>query len=146
MMTPPATPRAGVMHALFGWIPEPRIVRGLLLVAYVTMFCGGASTLIDPPQSIAGPAGPGLMLALAAFVLIGAFLSSLAVLPGILWLERSGIVAMLIGLAAYGFILLNLGPPSSGPSDLLMTIVVLSMLLLLVRYAQSPKADIDPER
>lgn len=146
MMTPPATPRAGVMHALFGWIPEPRIVRGLLLVMYVTMFCVGASTLVDPPQTIAGAAGPLLMGALASFVLVGAFLASLAVLPGILWLERCGIVAMILGISAYGFVLLNLGPPATGPSDLLLGIVAASMLGLLVRYAQSPKADIDPER
>lgn len=88
-------------HSLFLKIAEPRSVRLMQFGVYASMLVTGISMFIDPPHLFESIIGLILVYVFGAFVTLGSALGLIAVLPGIWWLERVGIIALCTGLAMY---------------------------------------------
>lgn len=86
-------------------IAEPRVVRLMQFGVYLSMFYTGCHLIITPPTTFKDVVGLTLVYVWSGFVALGAGLSMVAVLPGIWWLERAGIIALTTGLAMYIVIL-----------------------------------------
>ncbi|WNN94537.1 membrane protein [Arthrobacter phage Lewando] len=90
-------------YKLFLKIAEPRVVRLAFFTVYICMTVGGATVFIRPPRSFQNIEiyWLTLNLVLAAFLILGGILSSIAVLPGIWWLERTGLAAMITAMLLF---------------------------------------------
>lgn len=85
----------------------------------VVRMCSSASTCVWPrPERsfsqhhhdhLKECIGQTLITVFGAFILLGGILGALAVLPGIWWLERAGILALGTGLAMYSVVAVTLG-------------------------------------
>lgn len=93
---------------IFYKIAEPRITRLIYLTIYGLLLVAGISTFTSPPLRFENAVGTTLVIILGLFTVLGAFLSFLAVLPGIWWLERSGLLAMMTAVAMYIALLFTL--------------------------------------
>jgi hypothetical protein len=125
----------------FMLIAEPRVIRSVQFVIYVCMAFAGAFVLTTPPTSFRGVLGQGLVTIFGLFVGGGALLGSIAVLPGIWWLERAGIIALSTGLAMYCIIAFTLG------TSLVGTLVCIAFGLTFVqRWMEIRKFQLAPKR
>jgi hypothetical protein len=91
-------PPRNVLIRMFMLIAEPRGQRVLLFVIYLCLAVGGLELVLTPPGKFHAVLGFGLVLAFGALVLVAGAFGAIAVLPGIRWLERAGIVALWTGL------------------------------------------------
>jgi hypothetical protein len=121
---PPRVIRA--LAALFNLIAEPRVTRVIEFIIYALMTVAGARILVDPPPSFEGALGS-FVYVFGGLVLTGGVLGGAAVLPGIYWLERSGIVALFFGLIFYAIVTLVLG------SSIVGTAVTIAFALKFVQ-------------
>lgn len=94
---------------LFMKIAEPRIVRIVQFVVYVALTAAGWYVLTHPPQSFLFVLGPQLVAVFGSFLTFGGAVGCIAVLPGIWWLERMGVVALWTGLSIFAVIVFSLG-------------------------------------
>lgn len=69
----------------------------------------GSSVFFRPPSTIRNEFGIGLVIFFGGLIVVGALLSAVAVLPGIWWLERSGLYSMAGGVSMYTGMLIWLG-------------------------------------
>jgi hypothetical protein len=90
-------------------IAEPRVRRLLYFGIYVGLMILGSSVFFRPPAVIQNEFGIALIYLFGGLIVMGALLGAFAVLPGIWWLERSGLYAMAGGLAMYAGMLILLG-------------------------------------
>lgn len=90
-------------YRLFLKIAEPRVVRLGFFAAYICMTVAGATVFLHPPRSFQNVEiyWTTLNWVLAAFLLLGGVLSACAVLPGIWWLERAGLAAMITAMVLF---------------------------------------------
>lgn len=100
---------ARVSVFLFLKIAEPRVVRIVQFVVYVSLTAAGWYVLTHPPQSFLFVIGPGLVFVFGGFLTFGGVVGCIAVLPGIWWLERMGVVALWTGLSIFAVIVFSLG-------------------------------------
>lgn len=82
-------------------IAEPRGIRLMQFGVYACIFIAGIGVVTDPPESFKSSVGLALVYLLASFITIGPLFGMIAVLPGIWWLERVGLIAMGTGVAMY---------------------------------------------
>jgi len=94
---------------LFMKIAEPRVRRLMYFGIYVGLGILGSSVFFRPPRAIEGEFGLFLVYVFGGLIVGGTILSTIAVLPGIWWLERSGLYAMAGGVAMYAGMLVFLG-------------------------------------
>lgn len=125
------------------WIPEPRVVRVFYFLAYAALLFGGSRALVAPPESIEGALGAGIMLGLAAALIVGGIAGLIAVLPGWWYFERFGLGLALLGVAAYGLTVAVLGLANGG-RDLQFSAILVAFLLLLCRLVSIRSEDLDP--
>lgn len=86
---------------LFLKIEEPRLVRILQFFLYGTMIIIGSLYLISRHMQVASLLGATLATTLGVLVVLGGILGGIAVLPGIWWVERMGIICLWTGLGIY---------------------------------------------
>lgn len=86
---------------LFLKIEEPRLVRILQFGLYGTMIIIGSLYLVSAPSRVENLLGTTLATVLGVLVVLGGMLGGVAVLPGIWWVERLGIIALWTGLGVY---------------------------------------------
>lgn len=86
---------------LFSKIAEPKTARLLQFVIYLMFLFVGVYTAIDRPDNLENVIGQGLLLMFSLFVVSGSLLGLFAILPGIWWLERAGIILLNTGLLMY---------------------------------------------
>lgn len=102
-------------YKLFLKIAEPRIVRLGFFGVYLFLISTGFAVLLRPPRSIQHVelvlGATTLVWTLGVFLTLGGIASALAVLPGIWWLERTGIFMMGAGMAL--FAVFTAGPYAS---------------------------------
>jgi hypothetical protein len=94
---------------LFMMIAEPRVRRLMYFGIYVGLGILGSSVFVRPPKAIEGEFGLFLVYFFGGLIVGGTLLSAIAVLPGIWWLERSGLYSMAGGVAMYAGMLVVLG-------------------------------------
>ncbi|MEX1078872.1 MAG: hypothetical protein WED09_07175 [Homoserinimonas sp.] len=122
-------------------IAEPRVVRLVQFGIYVCLLTAGWFVLTTPPRSFEGVLGQSLVTILGCFILVGGTLGAVAVLPGVWWLERVGILALATGLAMYSIIVVTLG---ASPIGVLMGVAFI--LTFVQRWMEIRKFQLAPKR
>lgn len=131
-----------VKATLLRWflkIEEPRVQRLLFLVFYLVVILIGLAALFDEDGSLYQTGGPALIISLGGFFLVGGVCGTIAILPGIWWLERVGLVSLAFGLAARAILITILGVSPVGA-----LIFISEVVLLAIRFLQIRKADLAP--
>lgn len=109
-------------------IAEPRVRRLIYFGIYT--FLGAASTgvLFRPPNSIVNLLG-GIFLVwgFAGAIILGSILGMISVLPGVWWLERAGLIAIVTGIVMYTASVIILG---AQPLSMALPIVVVLICAL----------------
>lgn len=124
-------PVASVLYRWFLLIAEPRVRRLLQFTVYICLGIGGYLLVTIPPGKFQSILGFGLVLTFGIFVLVGAILGAVAVLPGIWWLERAGIVALTVGLFIFMVLVVALG--ASAISFIFGAVLA---LMFVIRYME----------
>ena len=94
---------------LYMKIAEPRVYRLLQLIIYILLFVAGLGLTIWSPVSLISVIGHWYLYAMAWTLIVGSLFSSVAILPGIWWLERVGLILMATGMAIYMVTIASLG-------------------------------------
>jgi hypothetical protein len=97
------------LHLMFMKIAEPRVIRLIQFGIYVCMMVAGVGITLHPPSNLQGVLGYSLVYLFSGFVATGALFGAVAVLPGIWWLERVGIIMLTTSLAMYVVVIISLG-------------------------------------
>jgi hypothetical protein len=122
-------------------IAEPRVRRLMYFVIYACLMVAGAGTFFSPPKYLANSLGGYFWIyVFASFIVVGTVLALVAVLPGIWWLERAALIAVITGVALYTITLLIYG--ASFLITLLPIIVILICALRLLdikEYLLAPR-------
>lgn len=136
-----ATHPLHLVRQAFMLIAEPRVIRLLQFGVYLSMAGAGTFILLAPPLSFQSVIGSALVIILGSFVLLGSLLGLVAVLPGIWWLERVGIISLMTGLSIYCIVAINLG------ASLVGTLVTLAFGFTFVqRWMEIRRFQLAPNR
>jgi len=126
-------------HSLFMRIAEPRTIRLMQFGVYVCLIFSGVGMLQDPPSSFKDVVGAALVYVFSGFITLGSVLGAIAVLPGIWWLERVGILALATGLSMYLVLVMSLGASPIG-----IAVALAFILTFLQRWTEIKGAQLAP--
>ncbi|RFA15825.1 hypothetical protein B7R22_05305 [Subtercola boreus] len=126
---------------VFELIAEPRVIRLIMFAIYITFLAAGLLVIQSPSNGIMKVLGPGLVIVFGTFLAVGGLLGSVAVLPGVWWLERGGIIAAVTGLLMYMVIIVVLGTSAIGFPVALMLIG-----FLVIRWMEIRRYQLAPRR
>lgn len=122
-------------------IAEPRIIRLMQFVIYLCMFYAGLRLLIQPPPQFTSVLGLVLSYMFASFIFLGAMFGAIAVLPGIWWLERVGLISLSTGMGIYMIVAFSLGSSAMG-----ICVALAFALTFLQRYLEIKGPALAPRR
>lgn len=109
-------------------IAEPRVRRIMYFGIYAGLAIAGTTVFFKPPAAIEHIlGGTVLILVFGSFIVAGSVLALVAVLPGIWWLERAGLVSVATGIGMYTLTLLFLG---ASPIVVVLPIVIILICAL----------------
>lgn len=126
-------------RSMFMRIAEPRVIRIMQLGIYLCMTFAGIGVLVSPPAAFAGVLGTGLVYVLGGFISLGAILGAAAVLPGIWWLERVGILSLATGMMMYAVAIIALSA-----SPVAVVVPVAFALTFIQRWAEIRRFQLAP--
>lgn len=106
---------------------------------YICMMAAGLGVIHHPPSSFEGVLGTTLVIVFGGFIFFGAFLGAIAVLPGIWWLERTGLLALMTGMAMYTVIIFSLGTSTLG-----VAVSVAFVLSFIQRWSEIRRYQLAP--
>lgn len=98
-----------MLHYIFMKIAEPRVLRIMHFAIYICMGVAGIGIIFHPPSRFQSVVGLDLLYLFAAFITFGSLFAAVAVLPGIWWLERVGIIMLTTSMGMYVVIICTLG-------------------------------------
>jgi len=127
-------------HSLFMKIAEPRVLRVLQFGVYICLIVAGGGVLANPPTSFENVIGLSLVYVFGGFLIIGAMLGAFAVLPGIWWLERVGILVIVTGLLMYIVMVVSLQSSSVG-----IGVSIAFILNFMQRWSEIKGAQLAPK-
>lgn len=106
-------------------IAEPRVRRLMYFGIYLCLAFAGMGVFFRPPGQIASILGGYILIWIfGAFIVLGSLLGLGAVLPGIWWLERAALCAIITGIGMYSITLLFLG------ASFLVTLLPIIIILI----------------
>lgn len=120
-------------------IAEPRIIRLMQFGIYICMFFAGLRLLTHPQPQFQNVLGLTLAYIFASFIFLGALFGGIAVLPGIWWLERVGLIALATGMGIYVIVVISL---DSSPLGIVVAIAF--GLTFLQRWLEIKGPDLAP--
>lgn len=97
------------INYLFMKIAEPRVTRLLQFGIYICMMIAGYGVIVHPPTTFESLVGTNLVFIFGMFIALGSLMGAVAVLPGIWWLERVGIISLVTAMAMYSVFVISLG-------------------------------------
>jgi hypothetical protein len=121
---------------LFLKIEEPRFIRIIQFALYVTMVVIGGLFLAALPRQYEGILGLVLAQILGWAITGGGLLGAIAVLPGVWWLERLGIISLWTGLGMFVVVALTLRASPIGVGIAVALVLALGGRWLTVREYQ----------
>jgi hypothetical protein len=131
--------KAGVRSAYMK-IAEPRVIRIVQFFIYSLLFIAGILVLTDPPRALQDAAGGELyIMGFSLMLIVGALSSGVAVLPGIWWLERAGLVLLGFGLLIYLVMAIKL---QSSPMGIVVCMIL--TLSFVQRWLEIKGAQLAP--
>lgn len=143
---PPTT--AEVRWYLRAWygLQEPRTVTIAQTVIYVCTLILGIVAFIDPPNSISGNLGSGLMYAMAGLLIVGGATGTIGCPPGWWVVERTAVWPCAAGFLLYGSSVLGLHFTESGNRLVQALALLIVVLSFIKRYFTIRGAMVDPAR
>ncbi|WP_176337583.1 hypothetical protein [Kocuria salina] len=142
---PTAAERRWYLRVWYG-LQEPRSVTVVQTFIYVATALAGVLALIDPPLSIRGDLGEGLLYAMAGLWLVGGITGAVGCPPGWWVVERAAVWPCAAGFALYGSSVLGLHFTESG-NRLVQAIALLILVLSFIkRFFTIRGAMVDPAR
>ena len=136
-----ATAPVRLLTRAFLLIAEPRVIRALQFLIYGVLGVTGACIFTAPPANFVHAMTGPLVAMFSLFVVVGSAFGLVAVLPGIWWLERAGILALGTGLLIYGALGVALGS-----SIFVAGLTAASAVTLVQRWTQIRGADLAPKK
>ncbi|QPX62494.1 membrane protein [Arthrobacter phage Truckee] len=131
--------RAGVYSAYMK-IAEPRVIRIIQFLIYSCLFVVGVMVLDKVPHSLEqASGGQEYVVGLAFMLIVGALCSGFAVLPGIWWLERAGLILLGFGLLIYLVMIIKLNSSPIG-----IVVCLLLILSFVQRWLEIKGAQLAP--
>lgn len=124
------------LYFVYMKIAEPRIIRLLQFGVYVCMLLAGTLILIRAPHTLQGMSSGMFIPVLGGFLVLGGLCSGVAVLPGIWWLERAGLMLLGFGLLMYMVIVLWLNSSPIGVSMSIAFIITFIQRWLDIKGSQ----------
>lgn len=131
--------RKDPLTRLFYLIAEPRVVRLFQMLIYLGFIWAGLIIWLTPSESLQRILGGMLVGVFGGFMVIGGALGAVAVLPGIWWLERAGIVGIVTGLLIYMVFILTLGITGLG-----FVVALILVLCVVKRWTEIRKFQVAP--
>lgn len=122
-------------------VAEPRIVRLILFAIYIVFLIAGGFVLTQPPENFVEVITERLVLMLGCFLALGGILSSVAVLPGLWWLERCGLLSLITGMLIYIVVIVDL---QSSPLGICVSIAFI--LFFILRYMETRQSKLAPRK
>lgn len=129
------------LHFIFMKIAEPRVLRLIQFVVYLAMVAAGIGILFHPPAPFTTLIGLTLTYVFGSFITIGALMGAGAVLPGVWWLERVGIIALVWGLLMYVVLVISLG---SSPIGVAVSVAFIGTFIQ--RFLEIKGAQLAPKK
>lgn len=123
----------------FQKIAEPRVIRLIQFFIYIGMIIAGSNVLAHPPRRFEDVIGLALAYVFGGFIALGGIFGALAVLPGIWWLERVGIISLCTGLGIYAIAIIAL---RASPMGVLVS--VLFALTFVQRWVEIRGSQLAP--
>lgn len=127
-------------------IQEPRIITILQFFIYLSTLAAGSAAVFYPPKAVEGLLGGALTAAWAIMLLLGGLIGSIAVLPGIWWVERMAIPLCVAGLAMYAGTILMSHRPGNDSYLVQLFMIVGFMLGFGARWVRIRHSAYDPEK
>jgi len=132
-------------HNIYMKIAEPRFIRILQFTVYLCMLVAGIGIVIHPPHAFQSVLGLTLVYILGTFLLVGALFGAIAVLPGIWWLERTGLLALATAMLCYVILIITLGSSPFGIAVAIAFAATFVQRYLEIRGPQlAPKIIVTP--
>lgn len=123
-------------------IAEPRIIRLMQFGIYICMLIAGTQILFHPPAQFQNVLGLALAYMFASFIFLGALAGAFAVLPGIWWLERVGLISLTTGLVIYVIVVISLkGSPMGIITALAFGLTFLQRYMEIKGPALAPREE-----
>lgn len=138
-MIAPLRPLVRAFVFLFYKIKEPRIARLMQLGIYLCMIGAGHYVIAHPPSAYTSIIGSGFVFVFGGFLLFGGVAAAIAVLPGLWWLERIGVIALWTGLAVFAVVAAALGISLVG-----FLIAIALSFALVQRWSSITEFDLAP--
>lgn len=130
-----------VLYRAYLLVAEPRMVRIVLFAIYITFITAGMFVLSQPPEKFVVALSVHLVLLFGAFLALGGVLSAIAVLPGIWWLERVGLLALGTGMLMY---LIISATVQGSPVSICVTIAFI--LFFSLRFMETRQFKLAPRK
>ena len=122
-------------------VAEPRIVRLILFAIYVVFLVAGFFVVTHPPESFVETLTEKLVLMLGGFLVLGGALATIAVLPGLWWLERCGLLSLGTGMLMYIVIIVGI---KGSPLGICVSIAF--VLFFILRYMETRPFKLAPRK
>lgn len=126
-------------YALYMKIAEPRTIRILQFIIYGCLLYTGIGVLFYPPGSYSRVVSDGWIVAIGLFVTVGAIVGASAVLPGIWWLERVGVLLLGTGISMYVVVAIILGQSPLG-----IAVFIAFIMTFIQRWSEIRGSDLAP--
>ena len=135
-----------VFVRLWRKVREPRVISVAYFLLYLSLFAGGISALLDPPQSVEGHIGELSMTVLAAMLTFGGAVGAPSALFGIWWLERTAVFAIAMSALIYSGIIVALHYTGTGNRLLQLSFVGAVLIMQIIRWHRIRQRPYDPDR
>jgi len=110
-----------------------------LFAIYIFGGAIGIVGLLHPPGSFQASLNLGFVYLMFGFILLGSLITSIAVLPGVWWLERAGLIALGTGVAFYILILIDRKSSMLG-----LGIAFIALLTFFIRWIEIRRYQLAP--
>lgn len=120
--------------AVWSRIREPRRVKAEFFTIYMVATAVGLVTLAMPPTSIQGVLGVLLTYVWSGALTLGGMLGTAAVFPGWWWLERLGVLSILVGILIYFTVVMSLHFTESGNRLTQAGFILLASTVFILRW------------
>ncbi|MGO4143810.1 hypothetical protein AB4Y77_01885 [Paenarthrobacter sp. YAF11_1] len=134
-----------LLYSLWLKVQEPRALSVIYFFAYLAIGLLGLFVATDPPRTVSG-LGSALMIWWGALLLFGGALGSIAVLPGIWWLERAATGFCMTAIGLYGWGLATLPVTQVSARMATFCFVVFALLMFATRLVKIRHYAYDPEK
>lgn len=128
-------------YELFLKVAEPRVIRIMQFWIYICMGLAGLGVIFSPSERFQEVLSIALVYIFGGFLVVGSALGAIAVLPGIWWLERAGVISLVTGMAIYVVIIVDLGSSAMG-----IVVALLFGLTFGQRWVEIHGAQLAPKK